>query len=384
MLLIKLFRVIRDNFVITGRRIINQLLVAAFFLVVMLFFLYLPVLIHWGEDAEQFINVYMFTEFVAPESVRAFEKETGIKVNIQYYESNEELYAKFKMNGGVGYDVITPSDYMIEYLKNDRLLHKIDYKKMPHTAQLDKRLLGHYFDANNEYSVPLTWSVYGIIYDKSNMQDPQGDVAFDFIFKNPEDLVRMALVKKPYKICIFDDPRDVVLIAAYYLFGKTKKLGTSELTAIESLLVDQKQWVECYTNFGLRYFLEGSIISFALTLSRYAFNILDVTNGRFGFKIPQKGSFWVIENFAIPAASKKVAWAQKFINFMISRHCCTHHFNEYGGNPVNQGSYQDVLDKSLDDLQFFPSDALFGKLELMHNELPLWKVEDIWLRVKTA
>jgi spermidine/putrescine-binding protein len=197
-------------------------------------------------------------------------------------------------------------------------------------------------------------------------------------------LLRIGLIKRPYKICIFDDSRDVVLIAAYYLFGKIHNLNNKELAAVESLLVDQKQWVECYTNFGLGYFLEGNIISFAMTLSRYAHHILDVENGRFGFKIPQKGSFLVIENFAIPASSTKVIWAQQFINFMISSQYCTEHFKLYGGNPVNHESYQALKKSCSDDLQYFPCDDLFKKLLLMHNEIPVAKTEDIWLRVKTA
>lgn len=369
---------------IFGRHFFNQLLVSLFFLAVILFFLYLPTLVQLGHETKRTINVYMFTEFVSPEAIRAFEQKYDIKVNVQYYESNEELYAKFKVNGGAGYDVITPSDYMVDYLKRDGLLHKIDYSAMPNAQQLDNRLLHHYFDPSNEYSVPLTWSVYGIIYDKKNVVNAQGDISLDFIFKNPEDLLRMQVVKKAYKICIFDDPRDVVLIAAYYLFGRIHQLTGRELAAIESLLVDQKQWVECYTNFGLRYFLEGNIISFAITLSRYAHHILDVEHGRFGFKIPQKGSFWVIENFAIPALSTKVAWAQQFIDFMISHRYCTEHFKLYGGNPVNSQAYNELKGTCPDDLQFFPQDELFDRLLLMHNEIPVGKTEEIWLRVKTA
>ncbi len=369
---------------IIGRRIVNQFLVLIFFLSILSFFLYLPTLVRLGLSAERTLNVYTFSEFISPETIHAFEKEYDIKINLQFFESNEELYAKFKINNGAEYDVITPSDYMVEDLRKDGLLQKIDYSQMPNTAELDSRFLHHFFDPTNEYSVPLTWSVYGIIYDKFNVINHQGDIGLDFIFKNPEDLVRLGLVKRPYKICIFDDPRDVVLVAAYYLFGKVHDLDEKEYAAIESLLVDQKQWVECYTNFGLRYFLTENVISFALTLSRYAHRILDVKNGRFGFKIPHKGSFWVIENFAIPILSKKTIWAQQFINYMISHKNCVTHYEKYGGNPVNRKAYQEVKNARSDDVQYFPLDEEFKKLLLMHNEIPVEKTEDIWLRVKTS
>ncbi len=347
-------------------------------------FLYIPSFIRLGQQTDRTINVYMFTEFLSPEAIHAFEVAYGIKVIVQYYESNEELYAKFKINNGSGYDIITPSDYMIEYLKKDGLLQKIDYTKMQNARELDSRLLHHYFDQNNEYSVPLTWSVYGIIYDKHNMTNSCENVSWDLIFKNPYTLFKNRLIKKPYKICIFDDPRDVILIASYYLFRKIHNITQNDLIMIEQLLIDQKRWVECYTNFGLRYFLEGNIIACALTLSRYAHHILDVDNGRYGFKIPKEGSFLVIENFAIPSLSTKAVWAHKFINFMISYKYCIDHFKLYGGNPVNYKSYQLLKSTSLKDLQFFPNDDSFEKLLLMHNEIPTGTIEDLWLRVKTA
>jgi len=357
------------------RRLFDKVLIVLFVLFVLLFFLYLPSVVRFEEKS---INVYMFTEYISPDSIRDFEKETGIKVYVQYCESNEELYAKFKVNEGIGYDLIAPSDYMVQLLMRDDLLQKIDQKKLTNFAQLDPAMLHHYFDPDNSYSVPLTWSVYGIVYDKLLLTNPTANIGFDYIFKNPEDLVHSMLVKKPYEICMFDDPREVFLLAAHYLLKKITNLNEQDFAAVEHLLINQKRWVECYTNFGLRYFLEGNIISCAVTSSRYVSSILEAGSGRFGFKIPESGSMFVIENFAIPVHSKKTAMVHKFIDFMISRKYCTVHFNEYGGNPVNKESYQDI------DRQFFPNDELFNKLFLIHNELPLRKIEEMWLRVKTA
>jgi spermidine/putrescine transport system substrate-binding protein len=365
------------------RRILNKIFIAILFIAGLLFFLYLPTTIRFLME-EKSISVYMFTEFISPTAIRDFEKETGVKVYVQYYESNEELCAKFKINEGVGYDLITPSDYMVEILKKNELLQKIHSEKLSHFCKLDSRVLHRYFDEHNEYSIPLTWSVYGIVFDRFLFKKSDVNVGFDFIFKNPEDLFRMGLITKPYKVCMFDDPREVFLLAALYLFGKVKGLNEKDWAAVESLLIDQKQWVECYTNFGLRYFLEGNIVSFAVMSSRYLSHILETNNVRFGFSVPKNGSLLVIENFAIPVHSKKTLWVHKFIDFMISRKYSTYHFDKYGGNPVNTGSYRDINQKYFGKLQFFPSDELFDKLYLIHNELPLRKLEEMWLRVKTA
>ncbi len=349
----------------------------------LLFLLYLPKTIRFLTE-EKSINIYIFTEFISPTAIRDFEKTTGIKVHVQYYESNEELYAKFKINEGEGYDLITPSDYMVETLKKDRLLQKIEFEKITCWKEINPRLLGHYFDQNNEYSVPLTWSVYGIIYDKFLLKQNTTNIGFDFIFKNPKELLLMGLAEKTYKICMLDDLREVFLIAMLYLFGTVKEIKKEDWLAIEHLLIKQKEWVECYTNFGLKYFLEGNIISFAVMSSRYAARIFDENNVRFSFAIPKNGSLFVIENFAIPIHSKKASWVYKFINFMNSRKYNTYHFNEYGGSPVIIDSYQDINQKYFKSLQFFPDDELFNKLYLIHNNLPMRKIEEVWLRVKTA
>lgn len=359
----------------TKRRLFHKIIIALFFLASLLFFLYLPLIVSFEEKS---INVYMFTEYISSESIRDFEKQTGIKVYVQYYDSNEEMYAKFKINEGIGYDLIAPSDYMVELMGKDGLLQKIDHTKLSHFKELDPALLNHYFDQGNNYSIPITWTVYGIIYDTLLLTNPHANVGFEYLFKKPESLVQEGLVKNPYHVCMYDDPREAFLIAAHFLLGKIHDLSEQEFAAVEKLLVKQKKWVECYTNFGLRYFLEGNIASVAVTSSRYVGSILNGGSGRFKFKIPESGGLFVIENFAIPVHSKKAAMVHKFIDFMISRKYCTDHFNEYGGNPVNKNSYQDI------DQQFLPSKEVLDKLFLVNNELPLRKIEEMWLRVKTA
>lgn len=135
--------------------ILNKFLIILFFLCVMLLGLYLPLVFHSSAD-DKSITVYMFTEYVSPDSIKDFEKSTGIKVYVQYFDSNEELYAKFKINRGDGYDLVTPSDYMVEMLRKDGLLQKIDLNKIPNFAQLDNRLLNLNFDPQNQFSIPLT------------------------------------------------------------------------------------------------------------------------------------------------------------------------------------------------------------------------------------
>lgn len=367
-----------------GRRIVNQALLVVLVLGCILFFLYVPKILYYWQRDDRSLNVYMFADFIAPEAFREFERKTGIAVNVQFYDTNEELYAKLKMTGGAGYDVINPSDYMVEFLKKDGLLQKIDYTQIPNAQLLDERLLKRYFDSCNEYSIPMSWSVYGILYDRTIFCENQYTLGLDVIFKDPRELVASGVVKYPYKVCMFDEPRDVTLIAALYLFGTIHDICDEQLLAIERLLIEQRSWLESYTNFGLRYFFEGNIVAFATTISRYARHVLNIDSSRFGFCVPREGGFMVIENFAIPAASAKRQWAQQFIDFMISEKMCLQHFTRCGGNPVHKGAYSTLKSMQIPYIQSLLCDEQFDRLLLMHNEIPVSKTSDIWLRVKTA
>lgn len=367
-----------------GRRIIHQSLLVVLVLSVILVFLYLPMVLQRLQTDDRTLHVYMFADFIAPSAFRKFEKATGVRVNVQYYDTNEELYAKLKMTGGRGYDVINPSDYMVDFLKKDGLLQKIDYTQIPNAAFVDQRLLHHYFDSHNEYSIPMSWCVYGILYDANILVDPEQEVSLDIMFKSPHELLKQGLVKSLYKVCMFDEPRDATLIAALYLFGKIHNISNEQLLKIEQLLIEQRSWIEAYTNFGLRYFFEGNIAAFATTISRYARHVLAVDGNRFKFKVPQEGGFMVIENFAIPVASTKAHLAVQFIDFMISEKMGVEHFIQCGGNPVHKQAIADLKERQFPHLQSFLCEDQFGSLALMHNEIPVGKTSDIWLRVKTA
>ena len=105
------------------------------------------------------LNVYNWAEYISDGSegaldvVAAFEKLTGINVNYSTYESNEVMYSKIKSDS-VSYDVIIPSDYMIARMKNEGMLQKLDYSKIPNYSFIDDQYKGLYFDENDEYCVP--------------------------------------------------------------------------------------------------------------------------------------------------------------------------------------------------------------------------------------
>ena len=114
--------------------------------------------------AQETLSVYNWGDYIEPEVLDLFEEETGIKVIYETFETNEDMYAKIAM-GGSSYDVIFPSDYMIERMIQENLLQKINWENIPNIANIDERFLHEDYDPEMAYSVPYTWGTMGILYN---------------------------------------------------------------------------------------------------------------------------------------------------------------------------------------------------------------------------
>ena len=120
--------------------------------------------------AQETINVYNWGDYIDVEVLDQFEQETGIKVIYETFETNEDMYAKIAM-GGSSYDVIFPSDYMIERMIQENLLQKINWENIPNVANIDPRFLHEDYDPEAAYSVPYTWGTMGILYNKEMVEE---------------------------------------------------------------------------------------------------------------------------------------------------------------------------------------------------------------------
>jgi len=356
---------------------IYKVVITLTYLLIIACLLYSPRLFEYFAD-QNVINVYAFTEFISSEAIKEFEHETGIKVRVQYFEFNEELYAKFKINHGEGYDLITPSDFMIETMRNDGMLQEIDHSKLSNFKDLNKHLLNKYFDPKNRYSIPLCWLVYGIVYDRKIVGNNFGQISLAMLFKDPWDLVISDTVTKHFRVCMVPDPRDMVCLAAIYLYGRSKNLTELELSGIQKLLSKQKNWVESYTDVGTPYLLAGEIVSVAAVTSHRMKKLQELSDD-FVFQVPKEGSILSIENVAIPAKTKKTDMVHKFIDFLISKKIAMLHSDLYGTNPSNASA---IDEKRSENSNFFPKDDMFDKLHLINNEVSLDKIDSIWLGVR--
>ena len=366
------------------RRIFAKLIIASVYILLLALFLSMPRLIEYFKKDEQSINVYYFTEMLSPESLALFKEKTGINVFITYFESNEELFTKLRITGGQGYDLLVASDYMIELLRKEGLLQKIDKNKLSYFKELDSRLLGHFYDPENNYSIPQAWVTYGLVADKEFFNTQKEPFSLRLIFEQPEKTWFLENVaSKNYRLCVPNDAREIVFLAALYLYGRVDGLEDHHYEQIKQLLIRQKKWVESYTNEGLQYLLMGNIVPVVYGSSMILLSTKEYTD-RFELRIPEEGSLFVIENLALPAKSYKLDAVYQLLNFLMHKDTAYLNSSLYGYNPTNKYAYERIDKKLMGQRDLFPDSQMFKRLHLIHNDHALERIEDIWLAVKSA
>ena len=128
-----------------------------------------------GADSGNTINVFNWGEYIEPELLTDFEEETGIHINYTTVATCEEMYAKMK-NGGVMYDIVVPSDYMISRMIEEEMLETIDFSNVPNFQYVDEPFRNPEYDPQNEYSVPYQWGSIGIVYNKTVVPEDEPDL----------------------------------------------------------------------------------------------------------------------------------------------------------------------------------------------------------------
>ena len=178
-----------------------------------------------GVNGQTVLSIYNAGEYIDEELVSAFEAEYGVRVNYSTFASNEEMYTK--LLGGTVYDIIVPSDYMIEKLIEDKLIQKIDKSKVTVYDDLYDGLITDY-DPGLEYSVPYFWGNVGIVYDETKIDSADVEAEGWAVLKNPK-----------YKglIYMYDSERDSFMMAL-------KALGYSMNTTSEKELEEAYKWLE--------------------------------------------------------------------------------------------------------------------------------------------
>ena len=277
-----------------------------------------------------------------------FEKETGIEVEYMVYETNEDMYAKIA-NGKSSYDVIFPSDYMVERMIRENLLQKINWDNIPNVANIDPRFMNQAYDPESQYSVPYTWGTMGILYNKSMVEEV------------PTSWKTLQDERYSMNMLMLNSPRDTIGIA---LIMSGHSLNATDAAALEDakqLLIEQKPLVLAYVVDEVKDKMIAGEAAVAMVWSGDAtFSMAE--NDELDYVVPEEGSNIFFDAICIPANAKNVSGAEKFIDFLCRADIAAKNYeyvgyaipnkaaievlgaDEYNASPVNNPP-QEVLDK---------------------------------------
>lgn len=298
--------------------------------------------------AQETISVYNWGDYIDAEVLRQFEEETGIRVIYETYETNEDMYAKIAM-GGSSYDVIFPSDYMIDRMIGENLLQKIDWTHIPNAANIDERFLHEGYDPEAAYSIPYTWGTMGILYNRETVEEIP--TSWDTLMDDTYALDMLML----------NSPRDTLAIALVMCGHDLNSVDPDDLEDAKALLIEQKPMVLAYVVDEVKDKMIGGEASVALVWSGDATFCMSESD-ELDYVVPQEGSNVFYDAMCIPANARNVSGAEKFIDFMCRADIAAANYEyvgyaipntaaiellgaeEYNSSPVNNPP-QDVLEK---------------------------------------
>ena len=256
------------------------------------------------------IYVYNWGEYIDPEVADLFEEETGIKVEYNEFEQNEDMYPVIK-TGSVKYDVVCPSDYMIQKMIDEDMLAEINYDNVPNIKNIDPAYLksAAEFDPDNKYSVPYCWGTVGILYNKSMIKEPidSWGALFDSNFINQNGYSG--------DILMINSVRDAFGIALSYLGYDINTEKETELEEAKKLLQSQFPMVDAYVVDQVRDKMIGGENPIGVIYSGEAI-FTQRENPDLEYVVPKEGSNVWIDGWVIPKNYRNKENAEAFINFM--------------------------------------------------------------------
>ena len=234
------------------------------------------------------VIVYNWGDYIDPDVIDMFEEETGIDVVYEEFETNEIMYPKIQ-SGAIAYDVVCPSDYMIQRMIENNLLEEINYDNIPNLKYIDQKYmdLAKGFDPDNKYSVPYLWGTVGILYNKKMVDEPidSWGVLWDEKYKD--------------SILMQDSVRDAFGVALKYLGYSLNSTDLDELQAAKNLLMEQKPLVQAYVIDQVRDKMIGNEAALGVIYSGEAL-YCQQENPNLDYVIPKEGSNLWIDSWVIP------------------------------------------------------------------------------------
>jgi spermidine/putrescine transport system substrate-binding protein len=259
--------------------------------------------ISWAKN--NVVNVFAWSDYIPHEVVSAFEKDTGITVNLAEYDSNEDLYAKLKSAPHSGYDVIIPSSYYVSRMRRENMLRPLDYAKLNNAHYLDPILLNKKFDPGNQYTLPYVWGTTGIVVDKR--------------FWDPKTVQHWSALWAPRfrnQLLLYDDFREVFAMGLITLGFSINTQNPQEIKQAYVQLRKLTPNVRIYSgDVVISAFADNDITAGMMESEDYI--LAKTANPNLVYIFPKEGFAMWQDCFAIPKYAPHYSNAMRFIDYIL-------------------------------------------------------------------
>jgi spermidine/putrescine transport system substrate-binding protein len=300
------------------------------------------------------LTVYNWGDYIDPALIKKFEKQTGIKVIYQTFDSNEAMMAKIAQ-GGATFDVAVPSEYAVSKMKEDGLLIPLDHSKLPNLKYINPRFLNLSFDPGNRYSVPYFWGTVGIVYNPSMLGGKK--------ITSWNDLWDPDLRNQ---ILLVDGAREVIgmgLNSLHYSLNDTNKEHLKEAKEKLDRLVPN---VKAIVGDEIKMLVANEEAAIGVVWSGDAAEII-AENDKLDYVVPKEGSNLWFDNMVIPKTAKNIEGAHAFINFMLDPKNAAQNAEYVGYSTPNEKALDYMPKEITEDKRFYPDFNSIGNLEVYKN-----------------
>ena len=322
------------------------------------------------------LKLYLPGEYLGENVISDFEKQYGVRVIVENFDSNEMMYTK--LMAGDRYDVIIPSDYMIERLMNEDFLQPLDKSMIPNMENMSDAVLGMSYDPDNTYSIPYFWGSVGLVYNHENVDPAVIESEGWEILRNTDYASH---------IYIYDSERDSFMMAF-------KALGYSMNTEDPNEINDAYEWLLQMNNTMSPVYVTDEVIDgmmngykdIAVVYSGDAAVVLD-ENEDMSFYMPSQGTNIWCDAMVIPANAENPKLAHEFINYMLTYEAAFDNTETVGYTSPNAEVFEEMTsseDLYADNAAYLPRSG-YDKDEMFHdNQTLMRELSKLWIKVKAA
>jgi len=330
----------------------------------------------WAGKNE--LRIYIWSEYMDEEKMpAAFEKETGIKVKLDFFENLEEMMAKLQAGGISQYDIVDLGDYNVPAALKLNLIQPLDHSKIPNLKNIMPKFRSYYFDRGNKYTIPYQWGTTGLMYNRSKVSD--ADARSWAILLDPR--------KDPGSFLLLDSTQEMIAIAASYLGFDPNTTDPKKIKEVVKLLVATKKRKGCMGfkgGAGSKNDVVAGTVQAAIAYNGDAMRGIEENPKQLAFNIPKEGAPLWIDLLAIPRKAPNPEAAYKWMNWLLSPKigAWLSNYNRYA--TPNQASLPFINKEDLDNPGIYPSKEVMEKLFWIKDPGDRMKILDqAWTRIKS-